>query len=143
MKKTKVRKTKAKKTKALDARALLNKALAVCETIATIAGAADGVSWVYQHAWPLVEPIWQAGLFCPERFWWDSLASPMQRGESPAKVQSHLEEALATVRADRERIEGWLTQYSATDRQRISEAYDKILAAVHTEYPHLSSTNVA
>lgn len=143
MKKTKAGKTKAKKIKALDPHALLSKALGVCNTIATIAGAADGVSWVYQHAWPLVEPIFHAGLFCPERFWWDGLALPMQRGESPATIQSHLEEALATLRADRERIEGWLTQYSEIDRQRISDAYDKVLAAVHTKYPHLSSTNAA
>jgi hypothetical protein len=142
-KKTKAKKIKAKKTKALGPRALLTKALALCNTIAAIAGAADGVSWAYQHAWPLVEPIWRDGLFCPESFWWDSLASPMQRGESPAEVQSHLREALATLRADRERIEGWLAQYSETDRQRISDAYDKVLTAVHAEYPHLSSTNAA
>jgi len=144
MKKIKAKKkTKAKKKKALDARHLMGKALAVCETIATIAGAAGGVSWIYQHAWPFVEPIWHAGRFCPERFWWDSLALPMQRGESPVQIHAHLDEALATLRADQDHIEEWLTQHSESDRQRISDAYDRVLASVHAQYPHLSSTNVA
>lgn len=143
MKKTKTKKKTTPRKKAPGARQLLSKALKVCGTIANIAGAAEGVGWVYQHTWPLVESIWQAGLFCPESFWWDSLALPMQRGESPAQIQSHLEEALARLRADRERIEELLTHYSESDRQRISDAYDKVLATVHIQYPHLSSTNVA
>src|SRR4051794_39423232 len=120
-----MKKSKARK-KALGARALVSKALAVCETIATIGGAAEGVSWIYQHAWPFVEPIWHAGLFCPERFWWDSLALPVQRGESPAQIQLHLKEALASLGADRVRVEEWLSQYSEDDRQRISDAYDNV-----------------
>lgn len=135
VKKTTTKKRTTAKEKAPGASQLVSKVLKVCGTIADIAGAAQGVSWVYQHAWPLVESIWQEGLFCPESFWWDSLALPMRRGESPAQIQSHLAEALARLRADRERIEERLTHYSESDRQRISDAYDKVSATVHTQYP--------
>jgi hypothetical protein len=60
-----------------------------------------------------------------------------------AEIQSHLKEALAILGADRLRIEDWLTQHSEDERQRISDAYDSILAALRSQYPHLPSTNVA
>jgi len=136
-------KAKAKRNKAPDARPLLSKALTVCTTITTIAKAAEGVHWIYQHAWPFIEPCFHKGHFCPERFWWDSLALPMRRGESPTQIKSHLDEALEALLADRERLEKWLTEHSESDRQRISDAYDKILSAVHKQYPNLPSPNVA
>jgi hypothetical protein len=135
-------KTKSKKKTPPKAKPLLKKVLRACTTITTIANAAASIHWIYQPAWPVVEPLFQSGLFCPESFWWDSLAKPVQRGESPTQIKSHLEQALQTLRTD-QHIERRLAQYSDSDRQRISDAYDKILLAIHTQYPHLASSNVA
>ncbi len=136
-------KTKSKKKQNTKANPLLSKILTACTTIATIAQAAEGVQWIYQHAWPLIEPLLHSGLFSPERFWWDSFAQPMSEGESPAKIKLRLEEVLGALWADREYIERRLAEYSESDRQRISDAYDKMLSAVHVQYPDLVSSNVA
>ena len=136
-------KTKSKKKQDTKADSLFRKALTVCTTITTIAQAAEGVQWIYQHAWPLIEPILQSGLFSPERFWGDSFAQPMSVGESPAKIRLRLEKALGSIRADQEHIERLLAGYSESDRQRISDTYDKILSAIHIQYPDLVSPNVA
>jgi hypothetical protein len=118
---------------------MLSRILGVCETVATITGTAQGVDWVYQTAWPYVEPLFQSGLFCPERFWWDSLASPVQRGESLNDIQSNLRAVLAQLRTDDKHIEDLLTRHSERDRERIVDAYDKVVAEIRTKYPDLAN----
>jgi hypothetical protein len=131
-------KPKTKTKTSPEANPLLKKVLTICKTITTITTTAQSIHWIYQHAWPVVEPFFHSGLFCPERFWWDSFVLPVKRGESPTQIKSHLEQALQELRADHQNIERRLSRYSDGDRQRISDAYDKILLALHTQYPHLA-----
>ncbi len=116
-----------------------SKIFGVCSTIATIARTAEGVVWIYQHAWPYIEPVWQSGLYCPERFWWDSLALPFQRGESPAEIQSNLKAVLAQMRTDEKSIEDRLARHSEHDRERIADAYAKVLSEIRTHYSDLAN----
>ena len=121
-------------------RAILNKVYGVCGVIATITGAAQGVAWVHQTAWPYIDPLWQSGLFCPERFWWDNLAYPVQRGDSTADIPSNLKAVLAQLRKDEERSKELLARHSERDRQRIVDAYDKVLAEIRRSYPTLAKS---
>jgi hypothetical protein len=136
-------KTKSKKKQDTKADTLLNKVLAVCGAITAIAKATEGVQWIYDNAWPLIEPLLPAGLFSPEYFWWDSFVQPVRAGKSPAKIVLHLEKTLGELRADREHIERRLAGYSESDRQRISDTYDKILSEIHIKYPNLLPPSVA
>ena len=115
------------------------KILGVCEPVATITGTAQGVVWVYQTLWPHIEPLVQAGLFSPERFWWDNLAQPVQRGESPADIQSNLRAVLTQLRKDQKHIEDLLARHSGRDRERILNAYAKVRAAIRAKYPELTN----
>lgn len=122
-----------------QARALWRRAFTVCETIATISGTAEGLHWVFQHSWPHIEPIWQSGLFCPENFWWDSLALPIRQRESHAEIHSKLEVALERMRKDRARIEKTLNGYSDANRKRVAEAYDKVVSELPARYRNLAN----
>jgi hypothetical protein len=97
---------------------------------------------VYQSAWPVIEPLWQSGVFCPERFWWDNLAYPVQKGDSTANIQSNLEAVLTQLRKDQQRSEGLLARHSEGDRQRIVDAYDKVLAKIRRKYPDLAKSAI-
>jgi hypothetical protein len=119
-------------------RAMLSKILGVCGAIETIAKTAEGVVWIYQHAWPYIEPVWQSGWYCPERFWWDSLALPVQRGESAAEIHSNLKAVLAQMRTDNKGIEDRLARHSERERERIADAYSKVLSEIRTHYSDLA-----
>ena len=118
-------------------RAMWTNIRAVCKTVVTITETAGGVVWVYQNAWPYIEPLWSSGFFCPERFWWDSLAGPVQRGESPADIPSNLKAVLAEMSRDEKRIEENLAHHSDKDRERIVTAYSNVLAQIRLHYPDL------
>lgn len=120
-------------------RAMLSEIVRVCGTIADIAGTAGGVAWIYQHAWPYIEPIWHSGWYCPERFWWDSLALPVRGGESSAKIHEHLEAVLAQMRTDTKHIEDRLARHSERERERIADAYSKVLSEIRGSYPDLAN----
>lgn len=120
-------------------RAMWSTILKVCGAVSTIAETAGGVHWIYQHAWPYIEPVWQSGLYCPERFWWDSLALPVQKGESPAEIQSNLKVVLAQMRRDEKSIEDKLARHSEHDRERIADAYAKVLSEIRTHYSDLAN----
>ena len=141
MAKTKSKKGK-KKEKAPKAGPLLNKVLTVCGAITTIANTAEGVHWVYEHAWPLIQPIYQSGLFCPEQFWWHGLAQPVEAGELPIRIKARLGKTLDSLRANQERIQKQLAHDSGSNRERISEAYGQVLSALREKYPHVISANV-
>ncbi len=124
-----------------EPRAILSRILTVCEAITKIAGTAEGIHWAFQHAWPHIEPIWHSGLFCPESFWWDSLALPItiQTLESPAEIHSKLEVVLKQMRGDEKRIEERLGGYSDADRERVAGAYDKVYSEIRKHYPSLAN----
>ncbi len=115
--------------------ALFSRVLKVCGHVATITGTVEGVHWVFQHLWPHMEPIWQSGSFCPESFWWDNLALPIRRRESTAEIHSKLEVVLEQMRGDKRRIEELLGGYSDADRERLANAYDKVLSEIRAHYP--------
>ena len=71
---------------------------------------------------PFIKPIFDGGLFCPESFWWDNLAYPVERGQSLDDIHSHLKTAIAQVRKDEKRTEDLLTRHSERDRERIVDA---------------------
>ncbi|HJR58436.1 MAG TPA: hypothetical protein VJ813_03520 [Vicinamibacterales bacterium] len=103
-----------------------------------IAGTAEGLQWVYRHAWPYIEPLWLSGLYCPERFWWDSLAYPIQSKKAPAEIHSMLKVVLAQMRRD-ESVEVKLASHSEHDRERIAEAYAKVVSEIRMHYPDLAN----
>jgi molybdenum-dependent DNA-binding transcriptional regulator ModE len=113
--------------------------LKVCTTIATIAEGAQGIQWIYQHAWPYIEKLVQSGLYSPETFWWDSLAAPYQRRESTTQIHSKLERMLRQMRGNEKGIEDRLARHSESDRARIADAYAKVLSEIRMHYPHLAN----
>ena len=119
-------------------RVVWRKILGVLATVTTITDTAQGLAWVYQNAWPYIEPLVQSGVFSPERFWWDNLAHPVQRGDAPADIQSNLKTVLAQLRKDQQHIEQILANHSERDRQRILDAYAQVLAEIRKQYPDLA-----
>src|SRR6266511_4236435 len=73
--------------------------LKVCGAIVTISETAQGVEWIYQHAWPYMEVLWNLHKYTPEKFWWDSLALPKKQGETAAEIHSKLEATLKQMRS--------------------------------------------
>lgn len=121
-----------------DAGPLLKKIISVCQTVTTIAGTAEAVHWVYQHAWPHIQPIFDANLFCPEHFWWDGVAAPAQ-GDRPIKnAPDDLKKALKEMQDRRTTIEREvLSNYSPEQRERIADAYERVLSEIREHYPNL------
>ena len=123
-----------------NVRAVLSKIYKVCTVIADIGGKAQGIQWIYETAWPIVQPLFDNGLFCPESFWWDSLARPVQQGETAAKIQSKLRRELAKLRTDEKRIEERLAHHRPRDLERIAGAYSRLWTTIHADYPQLGNT---
>ena len=123
-----------------NVRTVISKIYKVCTVIADIGGKAQGIQWIYETAWPFVQPLFDQGLFCPESFWWDSLAHPVQKGESAAEIRSKLRRELAKLRTDEERIEERLAHHRPRELDLIANAYSNVWTAIRAEYPHLGNT---
>jgi hypothetical protein len=106
----------------------------VMTAIVLIGETGEKVQWIYQHAWPHIQPLFQQGYFCPETFWWDNLALPYQRGEPPADIHSKLEAELERLCTEGE--PGRLVGSSESERKQIASAYAKVLFEIRRDYPN-------
>lgn len=110
----------------VDARTLVSKVISVCSTVSAVAGTVQGVDWAYQHLWPHIQPLFDAGLFCPEHFWWDGIAAPARGNRDKSTAPQQLRRALEEMQHDRPNIVNILAGYSIQERERIADAYEKV-----------------
>jgi Annexin len=113
---------------------LFTKVFDVIKIIATITTLGRGLTWVYENAVPIIQPLLDADLFSPERFWYHGVQHT--KGQPPEAVAAALDEAIKDVLSRRDDIIRLLSTYSDEERQRISDAYDAILSNLRKDYPN-------
>jgi hypothetical protein len=113
---------------------LFTKVMDVCGVIATLAGTAQGLQWIYQNAEPLVQILLNLHWFSPERFWLDGVR--LTKGEPPEVVARALDEAIRDIQSRRDDIIEVLSGYSNEQRQTIRHAYDVILLNIQKDHPN-------
>jgi len=110
---------------------LWRKIKVACEAITLITGTAQGVVWLYQVAAPHMLPIWLA--VSPERFWQDGVAA--FQGRPAEVVHRELKRALRDVIKRHEYLEQKLAGLPDSEREKISAAYDDLIAKIEQDYP--------
>jgi hypothetical protein len=117
-----------------EAHRLWDTAMKICGGVIKIAAAGKGVEWIVHTLLPIAKDLWEAGLFCPERFWYDGVQAT--QGQPPEVVVPTLDERLKDVLSRRDDSIRELSEYSNEQRQRINAAYEAILLNIQRDYPN-------